>query len=55
MTVHARVKVIWLTERRLYSRDGTTRTISKVRETDKVIDPSLVIGKVLPLAVEITD
>ena len=55
VTVHERVEVIWLTDRRLYSRDGTTRTVSKVRDSVKITEPAPVIGEVLPLAVQIID
>jgi hypothetical protein len=49
------VDVIWLTDNRLYSREGTTRTVLSVSVFDKITDPSPVTGEVLPLAVEITD
>jgi hypothetical protein len=49
------VEVIWPTDNRLYSRGGTTRTVSKVRVLDKMTDPSPLMGEVLPFAVEITD
>ena len=53
--VQARVDVILLIDKRLYSRDGTTRTISNVRVLDKMTDPFPIIGEVLPLVMEITD
>lgn len=54
MTVQARAKVIWLTDNILFSRDGITRTLCNVRSLDKMTKPSLIIGPVLPLVVEIT-
>jgi hypothetical protein len=53
--VQLRVEVIWPTNNRLYSRDGTTRTISKVRVLDKMTNPSPLMREVLPFAVEIID
>jgi len=50
-----RVEVIWPTDNRLYYRDGTTRTVSKVRVLDKMTDLSPLMGEVLSFAVEITD
>lgn len=53
--MQARAEVIWLIDKRLYSREGTTRTLSNVRVLDKIIDPSPVIREVLVVAMEITD
>lgn len=53
ITLHERVEVICLTKKRLYSRDGTMRIVSRVRDSVKVMNPSSIIGKVLPLALQI--
>ena len=52
--VHSKVAVIWLTDRRLYARDGTIRTLSSVIVSVKTRDPFPVIGEELPLAVYIS-
>lgn len=41
-------------DKKLYFMDGTTRTVSKVRVLDKIIDPSPIMGVVLSFAVEKT-
>jgi len=46
------VDVIWLIDNILYSREGTTRIIFNVSVLDKIIDPSLVTGEALSLAME---
>ena len=53
MTVQFKVSVIWPTDSRLQERDGTIRTISRLRELELDIDPSWVTGVIPPLAVKI--
>ena len=44
---------MWPTDSRLQEIDGTTRTVSRVRELELDIDPSWVTGVIPPLAVKI--
>jgi hypothetical protein len=55
VTVQFRVEVIWPTDNKLCSRDGTTRTEFHVIFWVKMIVPSPTVGEVLPLAVEIKE
>ena len=53
--MQARAEVIWLTDNKLYSRDGTIRIVSNIRFFERIIFPSPIIGRVLPSAMEIID
>lgn len=53
--MQARVEVIYPTDKKLYSRDGTTKIEFNVRVLDTMTDPFPIITEVLPLAVDITD
>lgn len=52
-TLHDGLQMIWLTDNKLHSKEGTTKTESRLRELDKVTSPSPVSDDVLPLAINI--
>ena len=53
MTVQFKVSVICPTNKRLHESDGTTRTVSRLRELELDTDLSWVTGAIPPLAVKI--
>lgn len=55
IVVQARGEVIWLIDKRLYSKDVRNSTEFNVRILDKMTDPSPIIGEILPLPVDIID
>ena len=52
MTIQDKAVVIWETDKRLQSKDGTTKTESKFKVSVRVKDPSPMTRVVLQLAVE---
>ena len=53
MTVQFKVSVICPTDKRLHESEGTTRTVSRLRELELDTDPSWVMGAIPPLTVKI--
>lgn len=53
--MQTRVVVNQPNDKKLYSRDGTTKNEFNVRVLDKMTDPSPITRDILPLAVDITD
>ena len=54
ITTQDKVVVIWEIDKRLYSKDGTNKTMCKFKVSVRVKDPSPMIGVVVPFAMEIT-
>ena len=52
ITIQSKVVVIWETDNRLQSKDGTTKTESRFKVSVRGKDPSPIIGTEEPLAVE---
>ena len=52
--MHERAIVICPTDKRLYAREGTTRTEVRVKSSEIFVDPSPITGEGEPLAVETT-